>query len=110
MAEGDRNDLAHHLTRIETKVEDTLSEVGHLKREIQQIQSYDGPIGQMMQKMATNEQRVKSAHIRIDDHDKHIDKIRGTMWSIVWKIIAVGAAGGGTAFAAVEIAAKLAGG
>lgn len=92
-----------HLDRIERKVDITLSEV-------RQIQSYDGPIGQMMQKMASNEQRVKSAHIRLDDHEVHIEKIRGTLWSIVWKIIALGAAGGSTAFAAVSIASKLSGG
>ena len=110
MTDGDRNNLAHHLDRIETKVDDTFAEVGYLKREMQQMQSYNGPIGQMMQKMATNEQKVKSAHIRIDEHDKHIDKIRGTLWSIVWKVLLIGAAGGGTLLGAVEIASKLSGG
>lgn len=110
MAEGDRNDLTYQMDRIEEKVDNTFSEVGFLKREMQQMQSYNGPIGQMMQNMATNEQKVKSAHIRIDDHDKHIDKIRGTLWSIVWKVLLVGAAGGGTMIAVTELVLRFTGG
>jgi tetrahydromethanopterin S-methyltransferase subunit G len=110
MTDNEKIALAHHLERIEEKVDNTFAEVGHLKREVQQIQSYDGPIGQMMQKMATTEQKIKSAHIRLDENDKHIDKIRGTMWSIVWKILLVGAAGGGTVLAAAELGSKIFGG
>lgn len=91
-----------HLDRIEQKVDTTLSEV-------RQIQSYNGPIGQMMQKMASNEQKIKNAHVRLDDHEVHIEKIRGTLWSIVWKIVALGAVGGSTGYAVVFLAAKLAG-
>lgn len=91
----DRN----RLTRIEQQLEALLAEVRSLRE-------FDGPIGQMISQMSANAQRMDAFEAKLEIHDKEIDKIRGNVWTLVWKVIAVGGTGGGAAYLLLEIVAK----
>lgn len=84
------------LAKIETQLEALLSEVRGLRE-------FDGPIGQMIAQMTINQQRIEEAHTRLDGHGKEIDKIRGNVWTLVWKIAAIGGGGGGLVFLLLEL-------
>jgi tetrahydromethanopterin S-methyltransferase subunit G len=88
------------LERIEDKLDETLEE-------LKQVVAYDGPLGNMRSDISNHGTRIGATEHRLDGHDTHIEKIKGSHAALVMKIAGLGIGGGGIGYVLVEIIKRM---